>query len=285
MPTPIELALSSLLPTLSPLPTELVDLATSLLAQSRSRASTLKPEEEIGRTYACCHIACERLGKKLALEIGKPAPPVQPRVYGKLKTYLGSTLRTAVTPKGRGRVEDKLVGTSSPAKQVLGHGRSSAQATPTKSAAGTPVTARKETRRSAQPTPVKGLAALPSSGRKRKLDAVEPAEQADAAAPTAALTAEGALHGTEQDDDGDDDDGEERATPVTRPSKTPLRRKEKHAKFDDGLEDVGAAGLLPGLGTMFQSAVDWLSDERRAEYAMWKKGIMRDIAVIERQQA
>jgi origin recognition complex subunit 6 len=86
----------------------------------------------------------------------------------------------------------------------------------------------------------------------------------------------------------EDDEGEEMGpvTPRKRPAPTPLRRKEKRGgkRADDGWEDeVGAAGLLPGLGTMFQPAIDWLSDERRAEYAQWKKGIMREIAVIEQK--
>lgn len=51
----------NLLPSITlPLPTELVNLAVSLLAQSRSKASTLKQDEEIARGYACAHIACER---------------------------------------------------------------------------------------------------------------------------------------------------------------------------------------------------------------------------------
>ena len=54
-------ALQGLVPTLSgPLPAELVSLAESLLAQSRTKASTLKAEEEIARSYACANIACER---------------------------------------------------------------------------------------------------------------------------------------------------------------------------------------------------------------------------------
>lgn len=57
----IEQALNSLLPTLNnTLPPELVNLALSLLAQSRSRASSLKAEEEIARPYACAEIACKR---------------------------------------------------------------------------------------------------------------------------------------------------------------------------------------------------------------------------------
>lgn len=55
-------ALTVLVPTLSgPLPQELVELAISLLAQSRNKASNLKAEEEIARSYACANLACERL--------------------------------------------------------------------------------------------------------------------------------------------------------------------------------------------------------------------------------
>lgn len=53
-------ALSGLVPTLNELPAELLDLAVSLLAQSRSHASSLKAEEEIARSYACANLACER---------------------------------------------------------------------------------------------------------------------------------------------------------------------------------------------------------------------------------
>ena len=93
-------------------------------------------------------------------------------------------------------------------------------------------------------------------------------------------------------DDGDvdvdmEDEDEGPVTPRKRPSKTPLRRKEKHggkaALAFEGLfeDDLGAAGLLPGLGTMFQPAIDWLSDERRADYAKWKKSILKECAAIE----
>lgn len=56
-------ALTSLIPEWNDaLPQELLDLAASLLAQSRNKASSLKAEEEIARTYACAHLACERYG-------------------------------------------------------------------------------------------------------------------------------------------------------------------------------------------------------------------------------
>lgn len=79
----------------------------------------------------------------------------------------------------------------------------------------------------------------------------------------------------EEPEDEDDEDVDVAA--VKRPAKTPLRRKEKHVDVDD----LGAAGLLPGLGTMFQPAVDWLSDDRRSDYARWKKTILREVAAVE----
>ena len=56
----IDQALTSLLPTLNAPPAALANLSASLLAQSRAKAGNLKPGEEISRTYACTHIACER---------------------------------------------------------------------------------------------------------------------------------------------------------------------------------------------------------------------------------
>lgn len=53
--------LTGLIPTFtSPLPLELLELAASLLAQSRSKASSLKADEEIARSYVCANLACER---------------------------------------------------------------------------------------------------------------------------------------------------------------------------------------------------------------------------------
>jgi origin recognition complex subunit 6 len=58
---PVEQALSTLIPThADDLPSELVHLATSLVAQSRSFSGSLKPEEEIARPYACAEIASKR---------------------------------------------------------------------------------------------------------------------------------------------------------------------------------------------------------------------------------
>lgn len=93
MASNIEQSLCLLLPTLSnALPSELVVLAGSLVAQSRNKASNLKPEEEIARPYACCEIACKRLGAKLRLPALHGRPPCAPRIYKKLLTFLEQAL-------------------------------------------------------------------------------------------------------------------------------------------------------------------------------------------------
>ncbi|OBT39781.1 hypothetical protein VE00_10229 [Pseudogymnoascus sp. WSF 3629] len=105
----IEQSLTSLLPRLTiDLPSDLINLASSLVAQSRSVASNLKQDEEIGRAYVCAHIACERLKSTLNLPPIEPRPPVPPRVYTKLYTYLSSALaaRPQRTPKKVQRLED-----------------------------------------------------------------------------------------------------------------------------------------------------------------------------------
>ncbi|KAL5440266.1 hypothetical protein PMIN07_005065 [Paraphaeosphaeria minitans] len=94
----IEQALTGLVATLSgPLPPELVDLALSLLARSRSVAHSLKPDEEIARPYACAQLACERSKKRLNLPAITPRPPCPPRIYKKLYDYLESALPAPVS--------------------------------------------------------------------------------------------------------------------------------------------------------------------------------------------
>ncbi|KAH6608068.1 hypothetical protein Trco_004381 [Trichoderma cornu-damae] len=89
----VELALVSLMPTYgSDLPPALVESASSLLAQSRHLASTLKAEEEIARLYACAHIACDRLKMALDLPTIEPRPPIPPRLYRRLYAHLDNIL-------------------------------------------------------------------------------------------------------------------------------------------------------------------------------------------------
>ncbi|KAK4031709.1 origin recognition complex subunit 6 [Parachaetomium inaequale] len=96
----IEQTLLSLLPTHnSTLPEPLTQLAGSLLAQSRHRASTLKAEEEVARLYACAHLACDRLKTALNLPPIDPRPPIPPRIYKRLYSHLDNILpATASTP-------------------------------------------------------------------------------------------------------------------------------------------------------------------------------------------
>jgi origin recognition complex subunit 6 len=95
-----------------------------------------------------------------------------------------------------------------------------------------------------------------------------------------------ALEGNDGGANDADDMGASSLGRRKHPAKTPLRRSEKHGAanrrfLDDGREDPGAAGLLPGLATMFQPAVDWLSDERRADFMTWKQALLREVAVLE----
>ncbi|KXX77189.1 Origin recognition complex subunit 6 [Madurella mycetomatis] len=99
----IEQALLSLLPTHnSTLPQPLTELASSLLAQSRHRASTLKAEEEIARPYACAHLACDRLKVTLDLPPIDPRPPIPPRIYKRLYSHLDKILPSSISTPGRG---------------------------------------------------------------------------------------------------------------------------------------------------------------------------------------
>ncbi|CRG83888.1 hypothetical protein PISL3812_01244 [Talaromyces islandicus] len=90
---PVEQALATLLPThANEIPPDLLSLAQSLLAQSRSYATSLKPEEEIARPFACAEIACRRLARPLKLPPLLGHPPCPPRVYKKLYTFLDSSI-------------------------------------------------------------------------------------------------------------------------------------------------------------------------------------------------
>ncbi|KAJ4261501.1 hypothetical protein NW762_006926 [Fusarium torreyae] len=98
----IEQALLSLMPTFgSDLPPSLVELAGSLLAQSRHRASTLKTEEEIARLYACANIACDRLKITLDLPPIEPRPPIPPRIYKRLYAHLDNILPSSASTPSR----------------------------------------------------------------------------------------------------------------------------------------------------------------------------------------
>lgn len=136
----IEQSLSLLIPSLSEhLPVELIALSNSLLAQSRNNASNLKSEEEIARPYACCEIACKRLGSKLKLPALHGRPPCPPRAYKKLLVYLEQALPadwpakpTQVSPE---KAKDVPIGTNTPKKAAPRSSQSTPRATPRRSTA------------------------------------------------------------------------------------------------------------------------------------------------------
>jgi len=125
----IEQALTGLIPTLSgPLPSELIELALSLLTRSRSVATSMKPDEEIARPYACAQLACERsvpyppgssttlshannsqrLKKRLNLPTITSRPPCPPRIYTKLYNYLSSALPDSTATRAEPQTPRKL---------------------------------------------------------------------------------------------------------------------------------------------------------------------------------
>ncbi|OJD27939.1 hypothetical protein ACJ73_00667 [Blastomyces percursus] len=110
----LEQALANLLPThAEALPPELVKHASSLLAQSRTYGSSLKPEEEIARPYVCAEIACKRLRKHLKLPPLLGGPPCPPRVYKKIYTYLEQALlKSSTTGSSRGDVRNAAASTN-----------------------------------------------------------------------------------------------------------------------------------------------------------------------------
>ncbi|KAI0545228.1 hypothetical protein F4679DRAFT_562104 [Xylaria curta] len=92
----LEPTLYSLLPSYATaLPQPLLELASSLLAQSRHSAGALKVDEEVARSYACAHIACERLKISLDLPPIQVRPPIPPRLYKRLYTHLDNVLASA----------------------------------------------------------------------------------------------------------------------------------------------------------------------------------------------
>ncbi|OAL69941.1 hypothetical protein A7D00_5980 [Trichophyton violaceum] len=103
---PIEQALANLLPALAEdPPRELLNLASSLLTQSRSCGATLKPEMEIARPYACAEIACKSLARTLKLPSPISRPPCPPRVYKKLYAHLEQSLQSSSVSSKRQNAE------------------------------------------------------------------------------------------------------------------------------------------------------------------------------------
>ncbi|KAL4780990.1 origin recognition complex, subunit 6 [Aspergillus varians] len=96
---PVEQALATLVPTHAhDIPRELLSLALSFVAQSRASSSSLKPDEEIARSFACAELACKRLARTLKLPPLLGHPPCPPRTYKKLYSFLEQSLNQS-SPK------------------------------------------------------------------------------------------------------------------------------------------------------------------------------------------
>ncbi|RAL15737.1 uncharacterized protein BO97DRAFT_361820, partial [Aspergillus homomorphus CBS 101889] len=143
---PVEQALATLLPThAQDLPPDLLSLAISLVAQSRSFSASLKPEEEIARPYACAEIACRRLTRALKLPSLLGHPPCPPRAYKKLYAFLDRSLSSG--------------GSSAPGTPSRAR---STPSTPTKAAAARRTTAQTPSRTPATATAAGNLTNTPT---------------------------------------------------------------------------------------------------------------------------
>ncbi|KAL3493386.1 origin recognition complex, subunit 6 [Aspergillus germanicus] len=144
---PVDQALATLLPThANDIPPELRNLALSFVAQSRSFSTSLKPDEEIARPFACAELACKRLARALKLPPLLGHPPCPPRAYKKLYTLLERSIAPSI---------------SSPKRTV----NSSAPGTPSRSGS-VPITPTKQSRVAQTPSKVsatpRGLDNTPS---------------------------------------------------------------------------------------------------------------------------
>ena len=388
----IQRTLNLIVPTATTLPPSLIDLATNLLAQSRAKAPSLKPDEEIARPFACCHIACERLKNRLALEIGKVGPPCGPRIYKRLYAFLDSSLAAEPSTPRTKRVQDVA---ATPASGRSGRLAAAVKATPgsmgkrSRAAAGqdsgasdlpgftmplvrhvceadelpkgamhvyTGVeTVYRELQNAAQSAEMRGAGTPSKRTKSNEGDVgagtsdvlpVPTEEQVPALIVAVYLMVAQALRGqdglsatkaqqkkaqtavqtyfsiqendtititprtlskdtetylqaakagwTDMDwyknlpsaqdiDTNDPDHTASSATPRNPPAKTPLRRKEKHSQPKIGGQEENPAGLLPGLGTMFQPAVDWLSEERKADFEIWKEEVLGSVVRLEQE--
>jgi origin recognition complex subunit 6 len=85
----------------------------------------------------------------------------------------------------------------------------------------------------------------------------------------------GQLYGEDEEGKSYQDLDEEDA--VLRGVRLPKRSTTKTGTRSSQSDHPPRGGLLPGLGTMMQDRVDWLSDDRREEYVEWKADIMARI--------
>ena len=380
--TDIQHALISLLPTLNgTIPPELTNLATSILAQSRTCAANLKPEEEIARPYACAEIACKRLRSRLRLAETISRPPCGPRAYKKFLTFLDWSLPRSAPPKntgdgnhGAGSQLARGKATNTPTKRtnppVVGPNLATPTTTPGKEpaftgkiGASTPLGSSTQleapvwvmplvrslcitfktpllpphvytgvcvvlklselwpaapSQTEEEATQLRGTATAltvaiffmvltrmqrgkltPDSYVEKCVEASDMVrmargpelEKEDVDNWIRRMNSEGWCRGQEwwsnvpldvisidgnSGGGGDDELSEEDGVICRR------RGKRKVVGEEDAEEEDPEGVLLPGLGTMMQDAVDWVSEERDRDYLEWKQDILRKIRQMEK---
>lgn len=353
--------LHNLLPTTNPLPPRLVNLSASLLAQSRNRASNLKPEEEIARSYACAEIACKRLRAQLRLPPTSGRPPCKPGVYKKLLGFLegvlgeaqASTTTNTSTPKKR--TADRQPKTISPSAKTPASAKKQAFAGTISenvsdvNASDAPDFVMPLIRKLCKTfsTPllpphvytgtcvVLKLSELwpPKRGSKGKIKdevtfrspvmmvtigvyfmVLSRMQKGRVTAEAFARRLGKALEVSELDTspedveewikktdaegwsrgqgwwdsvpedvmDGDEVELEEIDDGVEEDEVVASRSRRRRIHLDEEAEDDHEDVLLPGLGSMMQDSVDWLSEEKKLRFLDWKDGIMKKIKAMDK---
>lgn len=246
----------------SGLPQQLIELATTLLLQSQAKASSLKPEEEPGRCFAVCEIACQRLKTILNLPKIESRPPCAPRTYKKLYQFLNRILEAPEPDRSE----------ATPARSNIGRivTLSKLQEPP---AGATPGSASRRT----------GKSLLTSSGANAGVvqdsEAGTPSEKCkrnDAQQQDVQQTSK-RLAPEEETPEPDFVDAAENLDEVASASDGEIAGDE---------HDLAASGPPPksGLGSLMENQFDWLSPERRLEYKRWEAKMLRKIDAMERQQ-
>ncbi|KAI4107605.1 MAG: hypothetical protein LQ339_002511 [Xanthoria mediterranea] len=347
------------------LPPELIELAASLLAQSRNKASSLKAEEEIARTYVCAHLACDRLKQNIGLPKIHYRPPCPPKVYEKLYRHFDSALSTSARRSSR---STRLL---EPVKST--QASSTTRQTSVKTSASIPYSAGRGRKRELaiskqEPSwvmkAIRGLckqldapAAPPHvfAGVSSILTTSPPYQQSmtendlerlrslsvESLIVAVYMLVRTRLSGVETDPSTFSEqrdtaltvliqvrNGEETSTAIDPTSVIDWMQEIRRGRWTEldwfsnvtvgaglGLDDAEATHpidsdrgdsdddepvahrkraargygaekpyLQPGLNTMMQARVDYLSDEKRAEYQIWKKGILARIDRMEKAE-
>ncbi|RMZ76721.1 hypothetical protein DV737_g4733, partial [Chaetothyriales sp. CBS 132003] len=278
------------------LPPRLVDTADSLVALSRQRAPTLKRDEEIARAHACAEIACGRLLEKLRLPPVKtgsaPAnihvltndpseapsfvlpfvralcahfrtPSMAHHAYiGCIRNVKGLVMAVwmmVLTRMMKGRMEKALFHNVT-ARMVRVAGWTTME------------TAADDQGAKKREKEVEGwVKKVDQSGWTRGQEWWEEVPM-------------GCWEFSLQDGDGQLDGGvaaeEGQEEEMGDSDNDELGEEEKGRREDLNLDPDPEGVLLPGLGTMMQDAVDWLSDERTRQFKVWKADTLQKIEQI-----